>query len=306
MSRLNLEELDAVWVTEATDTLTFFYVPGESITNKKGEVSYKKKMEVRGTDKKKVEVPEEYLQVTRSEGEDKQILSLLMNEDVVATFEFTKTGVNFEPAAIWKKPKMHIIIPTDPTFGGHIVAETVSGLFKKWLQSKRFEEYLENQVSDSTYTSEFVNALLLFFAYLTSRDKVDAKGNIQIIKDGVDSQVVAHKYLTLLTKLHNSSPRAKKLFPIRPLLSPAVEPTTLTRPIEENKETEPIVDIVPEESILEAQKPVQETESQVTTLEPLPDTSLPIVEESKPEVTPEPKEEPKAKIYKKKATDELY
>jgi hypothetical protein len=216
MSRLNLEGLDAVWVTEATDTLTFFYFPGESSTSKKGETSYKKKKEG------KREVPEEYLQLVREEKENKQVLSLLMNEDVVATFEFTAEGVKFQPSPIWKKPKMHIIIPTDPTFGGYIVAETVSGLFKKWLQSKRFEEYLENQISDSTYTSEFVNALLLFFAYLSSRDKVDEKGNIQIIKDGVDTQVVARNYLALLTKLHNSSPRAKKLFPIRPLLAPEV------------------------------------------------------------------------------------
>lgn len=283
MSRLNLEELDAVWVTEATDTLTFFYVPGESSTNKKGEVSYKKKMEVRGTDKKKVEVSEEYLQLVREEKENKQVLSLLMNEDIVATFEFTAEGVKFEPSSIWKKPKMHIIIPTDPTFGGHIVAETVSGLFKKWLQSKRFEEYLENQVSDSTYTSEFVNALLLFFAYLTSRDKVDSKGNIQIIKDGVDSQVVAHKYLALLTKLHNSSPRAKKLFPIRPLLAPAPN-----RPMEENKEVDPIVDVIPEESIPEVTEP--------TTLEPLPDTSLSVEStEPKIEINPEPEETIKKK-----------
>lgn len=271
MSRLNLEELDAVWVTEATDTLTFFYFPGESVTNKKGEVSYKKKKEG------KIEVSEEYLQVVRSEKEDKQILSLLMNDDVVATFEFTAAGVKFEPTAIWKKPKMHIIIPTDPTFGGHIVAETVSGLFKKWLQSRRFEEYLENQVSDSTYTSEFVNALLLFFAYLTSRDKIDSKGNIQIIKDGVDSQVVAHKYLTLLTKLHNSSPRAKKLFPIRPLLAPAPN-----KPVEESKEADPIVDVASEESISEVTESAQE-------IKPLADTSL-VDETSTLEITPEPEE----------------
>lgn len=289
MSRLNLEELDAVWTTQPTDTLTFFYVPGESITNKKGEVTYKKKMEVRGTDKKKVEVPEEYLQVTRTEQPDKQILSFLINEEVVATFEFTAQEVNFLPTRKWETPKFLIIIPLDPTFGGHITAETVFGLFKKWLQSERFANYLENQASESTYTPAFVKALLLFFAYLTNRDRTDSKGDIQVIKDGVDITAVARSYTLLLTKMHNSSPRTKKLFPIRPLLSPTTELITTNQPTEENKEL--VVDVVPEES-------------QATLLESLPDTSL--VEQSTIEVTPEPKEEPKAKSNKKKATDELY
>ena len=154
----------------------------------------------------------------------------------------------------------------------------MSGLFKKWLQSERFGTYLENQVSDSTYTTGFVNALLLFFAYLSSRDKIDSEGNIQVIKDGVDTQLVANKYLGLLTKLHNSSPRAKKLFPIRPLLAPI----TLDQPIEENKEAEPIVEVVPEDSALEIKEPVQEDEV----------VDVESVEETEPTANPLPEENP--------------
>lgn len=299
MSRLNLEELDTVWTTQPTDTLTFFYVPGESTTNKKGEVTYKKKMEVRGTDKKKVEVPEEYLQVTRTEQPDKQILSFLINEEVVATFEFTAQEVSFLPTRKWETPKFLIIIPLDSTFGGHITAETVFGLFKKWLQSERFANYLENQASESTYTPAFVKALLLFFAYLTNRDRTDSKGDIQVIKDGVDISAVARSYTLLLTKMHNSSPRTKKLFPIRPLLTPTVVPIVTTSPTEENKEAELIVDVVSE-----VPEEIQETEPQLAISEPLPDTSLSVVETVDP--TPDVPEQPKAKSNKKKATDELY
>lgn len=279
MSRLNLEELDAVWVSEAIETLTFFFTPGESKKDKKGNVSYDKKKDG------KIVVPEQYLQISRSEEVGKQILTFFLNDEKVASFEFTSKGIDFIPTAKWSQPKMYICIPTDRTFED-IIAETLSGVFKQWLQSRRFENYLENQAADSTYTVEFVQLILLLFAYLSNRDKVNDKGNVEIIQKGVNLDAVGRSYLTLLTKMHNSSPRTKKLFPIRPLLSPVIEPIISDQPVEGNKETEPIVDVVTKESVPEIQKPEQETDSQVTVLEPLPDTSLPITEESKEEPTP--------------------
>ena len=249
MSRLNLEGLDAVWVSESIETLTFFFTPGETKKDKKGSVSYAKKKEGKAI------VPEQYLQVSRSEETGKQILAFFLNEEKVAAFEFTSQGIDFIPTAKWSQPRMYICIPTDLTFE-YIVAESLSGVFKQWLQSQRFENYLENQASDSTYTVDFVQLLLLLFAYLSNRDKVNDKGNVEIIQKGVDLEAVARTYMGLLAKLHNSSPRAKKLFPIRPLLAPI----TLDQPIEENKEAEPIVEVVPEDSALEIKEPVQEDE----------------------------------------------
>jgi hypothetical protein len=269
MSRLNLEELDAVWVDEATDILTWFFYPGESKKDKKGTVTYDKKKEGKTT------VPEQYLQICRSEESGKQSLAFFLNEEKVAVFQFTSKGVEFLPTPKWSQPKMYICIPTDRTFDD-IVAETLSGVFKKWLQSQRFEQYLINQATDSTYTIEFVLLMLLLFAYLSNRDKVNEKGNVEIIKKGVDLDAVARSYLTLLTKLHNSSPRAKKLFPIRPLLAPAVEVTKEleeAEPKEEEKETELTIEVVPDES---KKEPEENKEAGETTLEPLPNTSLPI------------------------------
>jgi hypothetical protein len=273
MSRLNLEELDAVWVDEATDILTWFFYPGESKKDKKGTVTYDKKKEGKTT------VPEQYLQICRSEESGKQSLAFFLNEEKVAVFQFTSKGVEFLPTPKWSQPKMYICIPTDRTFDD-IVAETLSGVFKKWLQSQRFEQYLINQATDSTYTIEFVLLMLLLFAYLSNRDKVNEKGNVEIIKKGVDLDAVAKSYLALLTKLHNSSPRAKKLFPIRPLLAPAVE---VTKELEEPEPETP------------ENKSEENKEVDITTLEPLPDTSLPIdttvVEstEDKPEEPTQPK-----------------
>ena len=264
MSRLNLEGLDAVWVSEAIETLTFFFTPGESKKDKKGNVTYHAKKEG------KVIVPEQYLQLSRSEEEGKQILTFFLNEEKVASFEFTSQGIDFIPTIKWGQPKMYVCIPTDRTFDD-IVAETLSGVFKKWLQAQRFEDYLENQASDSTYTVEFVQLVLLLFAYLSNRDKVNDKGNVEIIQKGVNLEAVAHSYVTLLTKLHNSSPRTKKLFPIRPLLSSVVEPCTPDQPVEENKKSEPI-DVVPEESIPEVKETTQEMEPQTIIIEPLADT----------------------------------
>ena len=274
MSRLNLEELDAVWVSEAIETLTFFFTPGESKKDKKGNVTYNKKKEG------KIVASEQYLQLSRSEEEgSKQILTFFLNDEKVASFEFTSQGIDFIPTVKWSQPKMYVCIPTDRTFDD-IIAETLSGVFKQWLQSQRFGNYLENQASDSTYTVEFVQLVLLLFAYLSNRDKVNDKGNVEIIQKGVDLEAVAYSYLTLLTKLHNSSPRTKKLFPIRPLLSPATEP------VEENKEAEPIVEVISEaeERTSEAKEPT-ETEPQTITIEPLAKTSTSLKNTSEPEET---------------------
>lgn len=264
MSRLNLEGLDAVWVSESIETLTFFFTPGETKKDKKGNVSYAKKKEGNAV------APEQYLQVSRSEEVGKQILAFFLNEEKVAAFEFTSQGIDFIPTAKWSQPRMYICIPTDLTFE-YIVAESVSGVFKQWLQSQRFENYLENQASDSTYTVDFVQLLLLLFAYLSNRDKVNDKGNVEIIQKGVDLEAVAHTYLGLLTKLHNSSPRAKKLFPIRPLLaSSTVDSESVTPPVEkEAEETEPTVTPLPEENPPEISESVQEDEVVDVDVEPV-------------------------------------
>jgi len=298
MSRLNLEELDAVWVDEATDILTWFFYPGESKKDKKGTVTFDKKKEGKTT------VPEQYLQICRSEESGKQSLAFFLNEEKVAVFQFTSKGVEFLPTPKWSQPKMYICIPTDRTFDD-IVAETLSGVFKKWLQSQRFEQYLINQATDSTYTIEFVLLMLLLFAYLSNRDKVNEKGNVEIIKKGVDLDAVGRSYLTLVTKLHNSSPRAKKLFPIRPLLSPAAEvPNQLEEEAEPNtsseskeeKETDPIVKVDSDELKEETE---ENKEADVTPLEPLPNTSMPI-DTTAVESTEDKPEEPSTQPKKKK------
>lgn len=279
MSRLNLEELDAVWVSEAIETLTFFFTPGESKKDKKGNVSYDKKKDG------KVEVPEQYLQISRSEEIGKQILSFFLNDEKVASFEFTSSGIEFIPTAKWSQPRMYICIPSDRTFED-IVAETLSGVFKQWLQSRRFENYLENQAADSTYTVEFVQLILLLFAYLSNRDKVNDKGNVEIIKKGVNLDAVGHSYLTLLTKMHNSSPRTKKLFPIRPLLSPV--PTTAT----ELKDNQSIT----EEESKESESTVEVVDSEIAITEPnVTPSIIEVTSDSKVVEKPETTEQPKSK-----------
>lgn len=227
MSRLNLESLNAVLVNKAIETLTFFYTPGESKQNKKKEVVYSKK-KVTNSDKKKVEAPEEYLQVKRFESANSQTLSFYLQDEKVADFIFTVDGVKFETTPKWDQAKMYICIPTDATFDT-IVAEDLSFVFKQWLFSKRFEDYLERQAESSRFTTAFVKLVLLFMAWSENRDKEEEDGNITIIKDGVDSSAVARSYTKLLTKLHNTSDRTKKLFPIRPLLAPS-QPTTTKDP----------------------------------------------------------------------------
>ena len=273
MSRLNLEGLDAVWVSESIETLTFFFTPGETKKDKKGNISYAKKKEGKAV------APEQYLQVSRSEEVGKQILSFFLNEEKVAEFEFTSQGIDFIPTAKWSQPRMYICIPTDLTFE-YIIAESISGVFKQWLQSQRFENYLENQASDSTYTVDFVQLLLLLFAYLSNRDKVNDKGNVEIIQKGVDLEAVARTYMGLLAKLHNSSPRAKKLFPIRPLLSESVTP-----PVEKDvEETEPTANPLPEENPSEISESVQEDEVVNSVEEPVQETEV-IDVESEPTIS---------------------
>lgn len=280
MSRLDLKSLGITSVSKSIETLTFFFYPGEGKRSSKGVVSYKRKKEG------KIDAPEQYLQISRSvsEVERRQILSIYLNEDVVATFEFTANSATLSASELWDKTKQWIVIPTDPTFD-YMVKDSLSAVVDGWLESERFEEYLERQAENLTFNTGFTKAILLFMSYLANRDEKKDNGDVQVTTGEIDITAVAKTYTHLLTRLHNTSPRTKKLFPIQQLIEPAKEVV---------KEAEPVVDVVPEESTSEVPE-----QSQVILLEPLPDTSLPVVEESKPEATPEPKEKPKA-------TDELY
>ena len=287
MSRLDLKSLGITSVSKSIETLTFFFFPGEGKRSSKGVVSYKRKKEG------KIDAPEQYLQISRSvsEVDSKQILSIYLNETLAASFEFTANSATLTAEDIWDRTKQWIVIPTDPTFD-YMVKDSLSAVVDGWLESERFEEYLERQAENLTFNTGFTKAILLFISYLANRDEKKPNGDVQVTTGNVDLTAVAKTYTHLLTRLHNTSPRTKKLFPIQQLIEPAKEviisetketETTaeiISEPMKENK-PEPIVDVVSEEFISEVKEATQEMEPQTITVEPLADTSLP-AESTKP------------------------
>ncbi|MGL5079158.1 MAG: hypothetical protein ACRDBG_25440, partial [Waterburya sp.] len=109
------------------------------------------------------------------------------------------------------------------------------------------------------FNTGFTKAILLFMSYLANREEETPNRDVQVTTGNVDLTKVAKTYTHLLTRLHNTSPRTKKLFPIQQLIEPAKEVLT-----EENKKSKPI-DVVPDESISEVKETTQE-------MEPLADT----------------------------------
>ncbi len=298
MSRLDLKSLGITSVSKSIETLTFFFYPGEGKRSSKGVVSYKRKKEG------KIDAPEQYLQISRSvsEEEGKQTLTIYLDETLVASFEFTANTATFTAEDIWDKTKQWIIIPTDPTFD-YMVKDSLSAVVDGWLESERFEEYLERQAENLTFNTGFTKAILLFMSYLANREEKKANGDVQVTTGNVDLTAVARTYTHLLTRLHNTSPRTKKLFPIQQLIEPTKAvilsegetektPTTVEVTLELPAEVDPIVEIVSEEVISEVPEPTQEMVPQTILIKPLADTSL--TDSSVSETTPEP-EEPKSK-----------
>lgn len=237
MSRLNLSSLGAAFVEESSDSLIFFFTPGEGKQNTKtGKITYQKKKEG------KVPVPEQYLEIKRTEKVENevkyQVLTLLLNTEKVATFSFSQDGkVSFVTEPAYSTPKLINAIPSDPTFGV-ITSERPSSLFSKWLLSDRFEEYLISEATELNYTTLFVKTLFFFLAYLSHRTTVSEDGNVSVRKDTVvDLSAVGKTYLSLITKLHNASERGKRLFSLQPLLlsasSTAVENQESEKPTED-------------------------------------------------------------------------
>jgi len=283
MSRLDLTSLGITSVTKSLEVLTFFFYPGEGKRSSRGVVSYKRKKEG------KTDAPEQYLQIVRSvsEVEGKQVLSFYLGQQsdksLVATFEFTSTSATLIPEELWDMTKSWIVIPTDPSFD-YMVKDTLSAVFDGWLESERFEEYLERQAENLTFNTGFTKAILLYMSYLANRDEKKPNGDVQVTTE-VDLNAVAKTYTHLLTRLHNTSPRTKKLFPIQQLLEPA-KPLKVQQ--EEIQKIGSSVEVVSDE-------PKEETD---ITLEHLPDTSLPVdvtpVEsEDKPEEPTQPKNKKK-------------
>jgi len=265
MSRLNIKSLGITSVAESLEVITFFFVPGEGKRNAKGVINYKKKKEGKN------EAAEQYLEIARSVSliDGTQILTFYLNEEKVATFEFNATSAKFTPLEMWKKKKQWIVIPTDPTYD-YIVAESLSGVFDAWLDSDRFEEYLERQAVNLTFNTGFTKAILLYLSYLSHRDKKNELGDTEVAKDGVDLTAVARTYTLMLTKLHNTSDRTKKLFPIQALLSPTPSPS----PISSNEVVTEATENIPEEVII----PLEITENTDVVVETEPENSESSVE----------------------------
>jgi hypothetical protein len=291
MSRLDLKSLGITSVSKSIETLTFFFYPGEGKRSSKGVVSYKRKKEG------KIDAPEQYLQISRSvsEVDSKQVLSIYLNETLAASFEFTANSATLTAEDIWDKTKQWIVIPTDPTFD-YMVKDSLSAVVDGWLESERFEEYLERQAENLTFNTGFTKAILLFMSYLANRDEKKPNGDVQVTTGNVDLATVAKTYTHLLTRLHNTSPRTKKLFPIQQLIEPAKEiifsevdtektPTTVEVIPELPAEVEPVI---LEKPTSEIKEPTQETEYQT-----IADTSL--VDGSVSETTLEPEAEKPSK-----------
>lgn len=255
MSVLNQKNLGACFAGSSSESLTWFFIQGEAVKNKKGEVTYKKKTEGEGKDKK--EVSEEHLQITRTVDESgKQTLRLYHNTDLVAWFDFTKTGAGFFFSDKWDKPKCYIVMPVDPTFE-IIIGNDISDVFDEWMTSDRFLEFLFRQSSKLKYRTLFTRAILLFLSYLEHRKVENSSDDKFIPAHGtVDMQAVAKTFALKLALLSNFSARTKDLFPIMPMLEAGKEvSTTESLPeqatiaqVVKSEETEPI-DQVPSELV---------------------------------------------------------
>lgn len=250
MSVLNQKNLGAAFAGSSSESLTWFFIQGEAVKNKKNEIIYKRKTEGKGKDKK--EASEEYLQVTRTVDESgKQTLRLYYNEDVVAWFDFTKSGASFSFSDKWQKPKSFVVMPVDPTFET-IIGNDISDIFDEWMTSDRFEEFLFRQSSKLKYRTLFTRAILLFLSFLEHRKVEKERGDIFIPANGaVDMAQVARTFTLKLTKLANSSARAKELFPVIPMLEAGKEEETpqveSPEPTEKSMvEVEPTTENLPE------------------------------------------------------------
>lgn len=171
----------------------------------------------------------------------------------------------------------------------------LSELFVSWLTNDEFVDHSKTMASRLVYPPKLMKMILLWLAYIDIRATQGWTEGQQLFDDmNVSLDKVGQKFKQMILDFvgnvdymlpYYTVPETFRLY--SPGELPQLQPA----------ESESAVDIQSEESIPEIRESVQETESQVTTLEPLPDNSLPVGEvtnSTQPEVTPEPKEEPKS------------
>lgn len=165
----------------------------------------------------------------------------------------------------------------------------LSELFVSWLTNDEFIDHSKTMASRLVYPPKLMKMILLWLAYIDIRATQGWTEGQQLFDDmNVSLDKVAQKFKQMILDFvgnvsymlpYYTVPETFRLYSLGEL--PQLQPA----------ENELTVDIKSEESTAEVAEPVQETQeqSQVTTLEPLPETSLPVAEESKstkPETTP--------------------
>lgn len=197
--------------------------------------------------------------------------------------------ITWETTTLFTQTKSLKYLPVNSNFPG-IETISLARVVEEWLMSPAFVNHLTVLCEMGHYTPDLVKMLILCISYLEVRDDVRVERDGKFSKSmTLDLNLVLARFKEQMAGLIEDTPRLSKFLDVSQF--------TLA-PAQEIKQLEPVVDVKPDESIPETQE-----QSQVTTLEPLPDTSLPVLEvidSTNPEVTPEPKEEPKAKSNKKK------
>jgi hypothetical protein len=166
--------------------------------------------------------------------------------------------VNWETTPLFTQTKALTYKPINSNFPG---IETISleRVVSEWITSPAFASHITVLCEMGHYTPDLVKMLILCISYLEVRDdvRVEEDGKFSKLMK-VDLGLVVNRFKEQMSGLIEDTPRLSKFLDVSQFtLAPATEPTNR---LEETKEPSPTVDILPNES---------------TTLEPLPDTSLP-------------------------------
>ena len=222
--------------------------------------------------------------------QDVAFFSLLADESLP-----TEQRVTWETTPVFTQAKALKYLPVNSNFPG---IETISleRVVSEWIISPAFANHLTVLCEMGHYTPDLVKMLILCISYLEVRDDIRVERDGKFSKSmAIDLNLVLARFKEQMVGLMEDTPRLSKFLDVSQF--------TLAPAREETKQIEP------KESISEIKEPVQEDEPKITTLEPLPNTSLPsevdslpvgnVTDSTKPEVTPELKEESAPKNKKK-------
>lgn len=195
--------------------------------------------------------------------------------------------ITWETTTLFTQTKSLKYLPVNSNFPG-IETISLASVVEEWLMSPAFASHLTVLCEMGHYTPDLVKMLILCISYLEVRDDVRVERDGKFSKSmTLDLNLVLARFKEQMSGLIEDTPRLSKFLDVSQF--------TLAPVQEENKQIEPTVDVVTEPSVI----PEVKEQSQVSTIEPLPDTSL--VDQSTIEVTPEPeKEESTPKSNKKK------